>query len=124
MQTPNKLNVLIVDDDAITVEVIKMLLVENGCEATTVYTCENAIQLTSTSNPRFDVLICDMSLPDGNGIELVSKIGKNIALRRIAISGHSDDQSMNAASSAGFDEYFVKPLNLDDIVAAVLKPAK
>ena len=122
MQSETKLNVLIVDDDAITVEVIKMLLVESGCEATSVYSCENAIELASETV--FDVLICDMSLPDGNGLELVSKIGNKISLRRIAISGHGDDESIEAAKIAGFEEYFVKPLDLDDIVSAVLRSIK
>src|SRR5580700_18045 len=72
---------------------------------------------------RPDVLLTDLRLPDGEGIELMRELEKPEATEVIIVTGHATVDSAVAALRAGASDYLVKPADLDR-VQAVLRHAK
>ena len=70
-----------------------------------------------------DVLLTDLRLPDGEGIELVRELERPDATEVIVVTGHATVDSAVAALRAGASDYLVKPAELDR-VQAVLRHAK
>jgi CheY-like chemotaxis protein len=74
----------------------------------------------------FDVAICDLSLPDGNGTELLSRIRSSFAklgasgqLPAIAISGSVYDEDVARSLKAGFAAHLAKPFDEETLMKAV-----
>jgi DNA-binding response OmpR family regulator len=61
---------------------------------------------------RFDILLSDICLPDGNGCDLVREAKSKQQLVAIALSALGSAQDEERGFSCGFDHYFVKPLNV------------
>ena len=68
---------------------------------------------------RFDLVVSDLGLPDGDGTDLMRDVRSRHNLRGIAVTGHSDDAVVSDCKAAGFDRYFVKPIHFDDLRAAI-----
>lgn len=62
---------------------------------------------------RFDVLVSDISLPDGSGLELVAEGEKKHGWKRaVALTGFMDPDEKEQSLRAGFDEYLAKPVDV------------
>jgi CheY-like chemotaxis protein len=61
----------------------------------------------------FDILICDIGLPDGTGFEVVKHLQreKSTKFHSIALSGYSLPEDVQASTDAGFEKHMVKPVN-------------
>jgi CheY-like chemotaxis protein len=70
--------------------------------------------LAAAKNYTFDVLVTDIGLPDGNGIELFKEIRAKFAsdgLKGIALSGFGMDEDIARSQAAGFSEHLTKPVD-------------
>jgi DNA-binding NtrC family response regulator len=112
---------LIVDDDADILDWFQELARMEGFTIARA-TClrEARIEL---GNQRPDVLLTDLRLPDGQGIELVSELEDPESTEVIVITGHATVDSAVAALRAGASDYLVKPAEVER-VQAVLRRAK
>ena len=62
---------------------------------------------------RFDVLVSDISLPDGSGLELMAEAEKRQGWKRaVALTGFMDPDEREQGLRAGFDEYLTKPVDV------------
>jgi two-component system OmpR family response regulator len=71
---------------------------------------------------KYDVVIMDIELPNIDGIEAIKRIRANGAQKRphvIVLSGLLDARTRQLAFEAGCDQYMIKPVELDDLTAAV-----
>ena len=68
---------------------------------------------------RFDVLLSDIRLPDGNGCDLVLDTKSKQPLVAIALSALGSSQDEERGMSCGFDHYFVKPLDVRQLRAVL-----
>lgn len=75
--------------------------------------------LAAARAERFDVVVTDLGLPDGNGIELGQAIGATVPV--IALSGFGSAEDVRKTAAAGFAEHLVKPADPEDIHATVMK---
>jgi CheY-like chemotaxis protein len=104
-------NVLLVDDDRDSQEVFGAILRYYGALVTPSLTVRAALRKLQRVTP--DVIVLDLILPDGNGLALAREIRALPSCARIpliAVTGHSDVNSREAALGAGFDVYLTKPV--------------
>ena len=72
----------------------------------------------------YDMLICDLRLPDGDGWELLERGLLPFPLYAIAISGLGSVDDRARSRAAGFRHHLLKPLNLDELDAALEEAAQ
>src|SRR5687768_8576268 len=109
-------SVLIVEDDADSREILMELVSMLGHEAATAATGAEALQRAGEKSP--DITFVDIGLPDVDGYEVARRIRQHPHANKtylIALTGYSDPYERKNAESAGFDEYIVKPLELDEL---------
>lgn len=111
----NKLQILVVEDDAPVRNLItttlkahdyKHIIAENG---------EEAIRQASTCNP--DIVLLDLGLPDIDGVEIIKKIRTWSNMPIIVISARSEDSDKIEALDNGADDYLTKPFSVEELLA-------
>ena len=103
-------HVLIVDDDANTRAVMVELVQAEGFTTATARDLREAnIQLTRQQP---DVMLLDLYLPDGDGMDLLDAIDNRAATEVILITGNASVDTAIAALRAGAADYLVKPINV------------
>jgi DNA-binding response OmpR family regulator len=65
------------------------------------------------------VLISDIGLPDGTGLELMQSLRAGHRMRGIAMSGFGMEDDVRRSLHAGFHTHLTKPVNLDLLEAAI-----
>ena len=80
------LRLLVIEDHEATLDILARLLRSQGHDVLTPMTVKDAILLACT-HP-FDLVISDLGLPDGNGIDLMRQLTRDYGLRGIAVSGY------------------------------------
>jgi CheY-like chemotaxis protein len=106
-----------VEDNAATSRLLSRMLLKRGYQVTTVSTVESAIE--TARNERFDMLISDLGLPDGTGLDVMREIRNFYGIPGIAISGYGTEEDIRQSRCAGFSEHLVKPVDFNSISAAV-----
>lgn len=101
--------ILLVEDDRDTLRILAKLLRKSGYEVTAAGCVEQGLALSAT-NP-FDLLISDLGLPDGSGLDLMREIRQRDSLPGIALSGFGTDEDVRLSLAAGFEEHLVKPID-------------
>src|ERR671913_384224 len=104
-------HVLLVDDDPEQLEWLTEFVKGEGFTVAKANSLRTArIQLTQM---RPDVLLTDLQLPDGNGIELVDDLEQRDATEVVMITGHATVESAVNALRAGATDYLVKPVDVE-----------
>ena len=104
-------HVLLVDDDPEQLEWLTEFVKGEGFTVAKANSLRNArIQLTQM---RPDVLLTDLQLPDGNGVELVDDLEQREATEVVVITGHATVESAVNALRAGATDYLVKPVEIE-----------
>ena len=110
--------ILVVDDDAAIRTVVAQALRRAGHEVQTAETLAQLDRALATRVP--DVLVTDVVLPDGDGIERVKEIGQRLPqVPIIILSAQNTLTTAVRAAEVGAYEYLPKPFDLDDLTRAV-----
>jgi DNA-binding response OmpR family regulator len=83
-----------------------------------------ATALREIPKSRCDVLISDIGLPDGDGWQLMEKLGKHRPQFAIAISGYGAVKDQRRSRAAGYDHHLVKPFAPEALVALLREASK
>lgn len=113
--------ILIVEDDIIICGGVKIFLESKGYEADCAYSLADAETALSGS---YNLIILDINLPDGNGLDLCSMIRKERQIPVIFLSADDTDEDMIKGFKAGCDDYIAKPFStelLNQRIMAVLR---
>jgi two-component system, OmpR family, response regulator len=118
--------VLLLEDDPFLGRSIKSRLEEAGLGVTWETTLRQA--LARNQSEAFEIMLVDLTLPDGNGLQLVDLLRKNGSrIPIIALSEMPDDDTLELAFETGVDDYLKKPFShrelLARIKAALMEPA-
>lgn len=100
---------LVVEDHQPTLQVLAGLLRKQGHQVETASTVEAAREFAA--NQEFDLVISDIGLPDGNGVDLMMELTQKYGLRGIALSGYGTDEDLARTKNAGFIAHLVKPID-------------
>ena len=117
------LRLLLVEDHEPTLAVLKRLLVRAGHEVVTAVSVLSA--LAAAEAGQFDVVISDLGLPDGTGLEVIGKLrALQPRLRGIALSGYGMDHDLQRSLEAGFAIHLVKPVDFTQLQRALREVAR
>jgi len=111
------LRILLVDDHADTSVALEKLLARRGHTVAAARDMRSALE--AAEGGQFDLLISDVGLPDGSGVELMIRLRATSGIRGIAISGFGMNGDVEKSIQAGFSEHLVKPVNLEKLEAAI-----
>lgn len=112
--------VLVVEDNVDAAEMLSLLLSLAGHAVRTVSTGEGA--LAALRDEPFDVVLCDLGLPDISGYAVARAVRADAALaavKLVALSGYGQPEDRVQSAEAGFDEHLVKPAEIEAIEAAI-----
>ena len=118
-QRPAHLKILLVEDNADTLRYLGVVLKRQGHQVTSASSLTLARQ--AADGTEFDLLISDIELPDGTGLELIREL-KPKGMRGIALSGYGSEEDIKNSHAAGFALHLVKPVlaaALDDAICRV-----
>lgn len=115
--TSRRLKLLLVEDHADTSRVMARLLRSLDHDVHAVGDVKAALH--SAERQRFDLVISDIGLPDGSGLELMRQLRERYQLKGIALSGYGMEDDMRRSREAGFEAHVTKPIDFDSLAAAI-----
>lgn len=111
------LKILLVDDHHDTCAALEKLLARRGHLVAVTHDVRSAMEAGVRN--KFDLLISDIALPDGTGMELMMQLRAIANIPGIAISGFGHNGDIERSLQAGFSEHLIKPIKLDKLEAAI-----
>jgi signal transduction histidine kinase len=116
------MNILVVDDEVVMVESIKMGLENKGYRVLGAFNAQQALALLSNGDYRIDLVITDYVMPGMNGLELLVAIRKNHpTLPVMIITGYAETHMIIEALNNHCDSFIEKPLSPDQLIAEIEK---
>lgn len=109
--------VLVVDDDAKTVELVKLYLNRDGYRVITAYDGTEALNLARESKP--DLIVLDIMLPGINGLEICRTLRKESDVPIIMLTAMTTDRDKLTGLDIGADDYVTKPFSPRELAARV-----
>ena len=112
--------ILVVDDEELIRDLLKMVLTEEGYSVITAEGGEEAIRRLETM--RFDLIITDLVMPKVNGVEVLrsaKSIDPNYPV--MVITGYPSVETVTRLVRLGAGDYLTKPFNLDMVKVTVAK---
>jgi len=120
---PRQTRVLVVDDEPDLRTLYELTLLREGLEVVSAQDVQSA--LDSLVAQSFDVLITDMRLPDGTGLDLLAYLAEhNRAEHSIVITAYGSPENAVQALKAGAFDYLTKPVDLKHLRQAVASAAR
>lgn len=115
------LSVLLVEDHEPTLRAMSKLLERMGHRVTSAATAQAA--LAAARQDGLDLLVCDLGLPDGSGLDVMRQLRRKFAGRAIALTGYGMEADIRASLAAGFAEHITKPVDSEALQAAMRRVA-
>ena len=103
--------ILIVEDDYLLRDAFKLLLEDAGYQVLEAGTARGALETVTEKLPA--IVVLDLGLPDGPGLDVVRAMRRDPALREtpvIALTGRVGEREKRECLEAGCDRYLVKPI--------------
>jgi signal transduction histidine kinase len=111
------LKILLVDDHHDTCAALEKLLVRRGHLVAATHNVRSAMEAAVRN--KFDLVISDIALPDGSGMDLMMQLRAISKIPGIAISGFGNNGDIERSLRAGFSEHLIKPIKLENLEAAI-----
>jgi CheY-like chemotaxis protein len=112
------MRILVVEDHGYVGRMLARLLRLRGHDAEVAESVAEAMEVFSAVP--FDLLLCDIGLPDGDGWQLAaSLLPRYPYLRAIALSGYSGAEYEARSKESGFAEHLTKPIAMDDLESVI-----
>ncbi len=112
--------ILVVDDEPNILEVLRIVLEGEGYDVCEAATYKAAAQALASED--FELVICDIKLPDGNGLDLLrAHHDRNPDTRFTVITAHSTPANLLASLRGGAVEYLSKPFDVEELRLVVAK---
>jgi PAS domain S-box-containing protein len=111
--------ILLVEDHPDTARVLQRILENAG------YVVRSADSVAAArrvaEQRKVDLVISDLGLPDGNGLELMQHLSRRYGLSGIALSGFGTEEDVAASRAAGFAEHLIKPIDWSQLKLAIAR---
>ena len=116
----NNETILFVDDEQTLVEIGQQMLTRLGYQVHTCTGSTEALEVFKTQHDKFDLVVCDMTMPQMTGEELAGRIRDirpNMPI--VLCTGYHDRISENTAEEMGVSAFMLKPLTMNQIGSVV-----
>jgi len=107
------LRILVVEDHGDTLQALSRLLTHFGHEISVAEGAQSAQEIIDSKE--FDVVLCDIALPDGNGYDLIAEAKRKRPVKAVAITGFGTEEDIRRGKEAGFDFHLVKPVDFHEL---------
>src|SRR6187431_2465281 len=107
------LRILVVEDHSDTLQALSRLLNHFGHDISVAEDARSARDMINAKE--FDVVLCDIALPDGNGYDVIAEAKRKGAVKAVAISGFATRDDIERGRKAGFDYHLAKPLDFHEL---------
>jgi len=112
--------IMVVDDDGAVSAVLKLILEKQGHELTMASTVKEAEATLRKRSGSFDLVITDLVLPDGSGLDLLKMLQSgDESIMRIVITGHASLDNAVESIEYGAFSFIEKPISADHLRASV-----
>ncbi|MBD2503014.1 hybrid sensor histidine kinase/response regulator [Anabaena azotica] len=122
--TPNLqgLRMVVVDDDADTLQLLSLILEQYGIEVKAVSSAREALQAIAQTKP--DILLSDIGMPDIDGYMLIKQIrdmevASDTRLRAIALTAFAGETNFQKIMAAGFQQHLTKPVEPSELATVI-----
>jgi signal transduction histidine kinase/ActR/RegA family two-component response regulator len=110
--------ILLVEDHGDTARIMRRLLEADGHQVEAAADMATALKLIGEQT--FDLLLSDLGLPDGSGLDLMRALrSAGSTLPGIALSGYGQEEDLAQSRSAGFAAHLTKPVSLPELESAI-----
>ena len=116
----NKGEILIIDDSRFLSKQLKNILTPRNYNVTNAYTFKDGLDFLKKKN--FDLLILDLNLPDGHGVEILEKVRESnntLDLPVIVLSGEANPDLIRDVLKKGANDYLSKPFVFEEFLLRV-----
>jgi hypothetical protein len=118
----DEVRVLLVEDSPETLDMLKVIFEESGAEVIAATSADEALDALDRFRP--DVLVSDIRIPDRDGYDLVREVRARAPERSgkipaVALTTYVSAEDRVRVLSAGFQMHVAKPIDPDDLIAAV-----
>ena len=117
-----RVRLLVVEDHADTGRALQRHLSRAGFHITVARDVASALAAAERST--FDVIVSDLGLPDGAGVELMEQLRTRRKIPGIAMSGYGMEEDIRRSLAAGFSEHLVKPIAIPQLIEAIQRVAE
>jgi len=111
------LRVLVVEDDREIRALMQSSLAVEGFDVRTAASLSEAGALLRHDPP--DVIVLDLGLPDGDGVQLVREVRRHKSVPIIVVSARHQEAQKIALLDAGADDYLTKPFSVGELLARI-----
>jgi signal transduction histidine kinase/HAMP domain-containing protein/CheY-like chemotaxis protein len=115
------MRILLVEDHEDTNRSLTNLLRRRGYHVQSALNFQSALEISEKEE--FDVLVSDLALPDGNGIDLMRKLSSKQPLFGIALTGFGMEADIRRSRDVGFQHHLVKPIDLNKLDSVIQEGA-
>ena len=113
----NRYKVLMVEDEANICNIVRAVLAMNDYQAFEAHNVKEGKMMFFSYSP--DLILLDLGLPDGDGIELIKMIREEYSTPIIVLSARTDEKDIVLALDAGANDYITKPFGTGELLARV-----
>ena len=114
LSRPGKsLRILVVEDHGDTLQVLSRLLSHFGHEISVADCTQSALEIVQSK--KFDVVLCDIGLPDGSGYDVISQAKRKQPVKGVALTGFDNNEDIRRSREAGFDFHLTKPVDFHEL---------
>ena len=111
------LRILVVEDHSETLQALSRLLSHFGHEVSVADGAQNARNIFESRE--FDVVLCDIALPDGSGYDVIAEAKRKRPVKAVALTGFSATEDIERGKQAGFDFHLTKPVDFHELRAVL-----
>ncbi|MFI6908387.1 response regulator transcription factor [Nonomuraea sp. NPDC050394] len=108
------MRITIIEDDDRVARALVTVLTQSGFDVSRIATAAEAVQ----ADPA-DVVLVDLGLPDGDGLDVIRKLRDRPETAVIAVTARSEEHERVRGLRAGADDYIVKPFGVPELLARI-----
>ena len=112
-----RLRILVVEDHSDTLQALSRLLSHFGHEISLADRAQTALNIIDSKE--FDVVLCDIALPDGSGYDVIAEAKRKRSVKAVALTGFSGTEDIERGKQAGFDFHLTKPVDFHELRAVL-----